>query len=102
MSKHDRLLPPISPGELLKEDFMEPLQLSANKLAQYLGVPPNRVTDIINGKRAISVDTAFRLAKCFGTSAEMWLNLQLRYELDMARYKHVPEKIDKEARSLAS
>jgi antitoxin HigA-1 len=96
------ILPPIHPGELLKEDFMEPLGLSANKLAQHLGVPANSVTDIVNGKRAISADTAFRLAKCFGTSVEMWLNLQLRYELDRARYEGVPEKVAKEVRTLAS
>lgn len=95
------LLSPIHPGELLKEDFMEPLKLSANKLAQYLGVPANRVTDIINGKRAITVDTAFRLAKCFSTSVELWLNLQTRYELELARYSHVPERVEKEVRVLA-
>ena len=71
MKKNRELLPPIHPGELLKEDFMEPLSLSANKLAQHLGVPTNRVTDIINGKRAITADTAFRLARCFGTSANV-------------------------------
>ncbi len=101
-NKKTNLLPPIHPGEILKEEFMEPLKLSANKLAQLLVVPTNRITQIINGKRALSVDTAYRLAKCFGTSVEMWIGLQSDYEIEVARYNHIPEKVEKEVRALAS
>lgn len=83
--KSNKLLPPIHPGEFLKEDFMEPLDLNANQLSRILGVPPNRICDILRGRRAITADTAFRLAKCFGTSAKLWMNLQSRYELEKAR-----------------
>lgn len=97
-----KLLPPIHPGEILRDEFMAPLQLSANKLAQSLAVPTNRITQIVNGKRSISADTAYRLAKCFGTSVELWMGLQSDYELEVARYDMVPEKVEKEVRTLAS
>ncbi len=100
--KTEKLLPPIHPGEILKEEFMEPLGLSGNKLAGLLAVPVNRVTQIVNGSRAISTDTAYRLAKCFGTSVELWIGLQSDYEMELARYEHVPEKVEKEVRTLAS
>ncbi len=100
--KTENLLPPIHPGEILKEEFMAPLELSANKLAQLLAVPTNRITQIITGKRTISIDTASRLAKCFGTSVELWLGLQSDYEIEVARYNHIPEKVEKEVRALAS
>ncbi len=101
MSKKD-LLSPIHPGKILREEFMVPLELSANKLAKFLAVPTNRITQIINGTRSISADTAYRLAKCFGTSVELWMGLQYDYEIELARYKHLPEKIEKEVRALAS
>ncbi len=100
--KKENLLSPIHPGEILKEEFMEPLNLSANKLAQLLAVPTNRITQIINGKRSLSTDTAYRLAKCFGTSVEMWIGLQSDYEIELARYNHIPEKVEKEVKALAS
>jgi addiction module HigA family antidote len=75
----------ISPGEILFEDFMQPLGISINALARDLSVPPNRVSEIVNGKRAITADTALRLARRFGTSAELWLNLQTDYALRTAR-----------------
>lgn len=79
------LLDPIPPGEILREDFMRPLGLSINALARALAVPPNRVGAIVNGTRAITADTALRLGKYFGTSAETWLDLQSDYELRVAR-----------------
>lgn len=78
-------LPLSTPGELLRSEFMDPLGLSANALARALHVPPNRITAILNGNRAITADTALRLARYFGTSAELWLNLQSDYDLRLAR-----------------
>ncbi len=74
-------LTPIFPGEILKEEFMVPLAMSANALAKAIGVPPNRVSAIVAGKRAISADTAIRLSRYFGTTPEFWMNLQSRYDL---------------------
>lgn len=76
---------PIHPGEVLAEDFMKPLALSANALAKKLGVPANRISSIVATKRDISPDTALRLERAFGSSAEFWLNLQARYDLETAR-----------------
>ena len=73
------------PGEVLKEEFMEPLGLSANMLARRLKVPPNRITAIINNKRSVTSDTALRLAQAFGTTPEFWLNLQMAHDLSAAR-----------------
>jgi addiction module HigA family antidote len=77
-------LAPIHPGEILREEFVRPYRLSANKLAAALGVPANRVTQIINGERDVTADTALRLARAFKTSAEFWMNLQKLYELEVA------------------
>ncbi len=81
--KKVRKLPPIHPGEILKDELDE-LGLSANAMALALRIPANRLTEIINGKRGISADTAMRLARYFGTSAQMWMNLQSHYELEVA------------------
>jgi len=78
-------LAPIPPGEILMDDFMEPLGISINALARALGVPPNRISGIVNGTRAITADTALRLGKYFGVSPETWLDLQSDYELRLAR-----------------
>lgn len=72
---------PIHPGEVLREDFLEPLDVSANALAIKLGVTPARINEIIREKRGITADTALRLAKYFGGSAQFWLNMQSTYEL---------------------
>jgi len=80
----DKTLSPIHPGEILLEDFMKPLGISQYRLAQDIGVSPIRISQIIRGKRAISVDTAMRLARYFGTSAAVWLHLQVRYDLESA------------------
>lgn len=74
----------IHPGEVLMEDFIEGFGITQNKLAVSIGVPPRRINEIVHGKRGITADTALRLAKYFGTSAEFWLNLQSHYELDRA------------------
>lgn len=79
------LMPPVTPGEILREDFMEPLGLSANALAKALHVPPNRITAILNGTRSITADTALRLARYFNTTPQSWLNLQKNYELEVAK-----------------
>lgn len=76
---------PIHAGEILLEEFMQPYELSQNALAKALHVAPRRINEIVNKKRAISADTALRLAKFFGNSAEFWMNLQNRYDLETAR-----------------
>jgi antitoxin HigA-1 len=80
----DKMLSPIHPGEVLLEDFMKPLGLSQYRLANDMGVTPIRISQIVNGQRAISVDTAMRLARYFGISAAVWLRMQVRYELEVA------------------
>ena len=77
-------LPPIHPGEVLSEDFMKPLGLSQYRVAKDIGVPALRISQIVNGKRAITADTAMRLARYFGTSPDVWLRLQARYDLEVA------------------
>jgi len=79
-------LPPIHPGEILREEFMKPLGLSQNALARALNVPPRRVNEIVLEKRGITADTALRLAHCLNTTAEMWSGLQANYDLRVARY----------------
>jgi len=79
------LLAPIPPGEILYEEFMRPLGISINALARDIDVPPNRISEIVNGKRAITADTALRLGKYFGVSPELWLGLQTDYDLRLAR-----------------
>jgi antitoxin HigA-1 len=78
-------LAPIHPGEVLLEDFLVPLGLSQYRLAQDLSVPPRRINEIVHGKRAVTADTALRLARYFGTSEQFWLNLQGRYDLEVER-----------------
>lgn len=80
-----KLLPPVHPGEILREEFMRPLELSSNALARALGVTAARVNDIANEKRGITADSALRLARYFGTTPELWMNLQKRYELECAQ-----------------
>ncbi len=78
-------LDPIHPGEVLLADFLEPLGISQYRLAHGISVPPRRINEIVHGVRAVSADTALRLARFFGTSEEFWLNLQARYELEVER-----------------
>lgn len=79
-----RRLPPVHPGEILREDLMLPLELSINRLARDLRVPVTRMSEIVNGRRSITADTALRLARYFGTTPEFWINLQGAYDLDVA------------------
>jgi antitoxin HigA-1 len=79
-----RKLPPVHPGEIVLEEFMKPLGLSQTRLGRDLGVSPRRINEIVHGRRSITADTALRLSRYFGTSAEFWLGLQADYDLDMA------------------
>lgn len=78
-------IPPVHPGEVLMLDFITEFGITQNRLAVAIGVPPRRINEIVHGTRGISADTALRLSKYFGTSAEFWLNLQMHYELDRAQ-----------------
>ena len=80
-------LPLIHPGEILRDDFLALMKISVYSLAQVIKVPRSRVNDIVLGRRGISADTAFRLARYFGTSPEFWINLQARHDLDVADRK---------------
>jgi antitoxin HigA-1 len=82
-----KTLPPVHPGEILLEDFMKPLGLSQYRVALDLGVPALRISQIVRGMRAISADTALRLARYFGTSPSIWLRLQARYDMEVAQRK---------------
>lgn len=93
----DKSLSPIHPGEVLLEDFMKPLGLTQYRLAQELGVTPIRISQIVNGERSITVDTAMRLARYFGTSAAVWLRLQVRYDLEVAE-KELGPRISREVK----
>ena len=94
-----KLLPPIHPGEILREEFLKPLGLSANALAQRLGVTAARVNEIANEQRGITADTALRLGRCFSTTPEFWMNLQQRYELEVAR-REVGVAVEREVAAL--
>lgn len=80
-----RKMAPIHPGEVLQADFLEPLGVSQYRLAQDISVPARRINEIVHGKRAVSADTALRLARYFGTSERFWLNLQARFDLEQQR-----------------
>ena len=77
-------LKPVKPGDILARDFMKPLGLSANALAKELHVPPNRISSVLNGSRAVTADTALRLSRYFGGTAQFWINLQAQYDLELA------------------
>jgi addiction module HigA family antidote len=82
---NERRLPPIHPGEILLEEFLKPMGVSQYRLAKDIRVPARRINEIVHGKRAISPDTALRLARYFGLSERFWLNLQTRYDLEMEK-----------------
>lgn len=90
-----REIPPIHPGEILLEEFLKPLGISQNALARALRVPPDRINAIVQGKRSITADTALRLARAFGTTPQFWLNLQARYDLDVAQDR-LEDQIERE------
>ena len=95
MSKKEKRLPPIHPGEILREDFLLPLGLSMNRLALDLRVPVTRIAEIVRERRGITPDTALRLARYFNTSARFWLNLQTAYDLEVAE-DELAQSIDRE------
>ena len=80
-----KYLEPIHPGEVLFTEFLEPMELSQNKLANSISVPPRRINEIVLGKRSVTADTALRLSHYFGNSAEFWLGLQMDYDLDCVK-----------------
>lgn len=83
----ERKLPPIHPGEVLREEFLVPMQISQYRLAQGISVPPRRINEIVHEKRAVSADTALRLGRFFGMSPEFWINLQAQFDLETHRIK---------------
>jgi addiction module HigA family antidote len=91
-------LPPVHPGEILLEEYLKPLGISQNRLGRDLGIPAQRVNDIVRGHRSITVDTALRLGKYFKTTPQYWLNLQAHYDLAMAKETRLVERIDREIR----
>lgn len=96
-----RKLAPVHPGEILLKDFLEPMGVSQYRLAHAISVPPRRINEIVLGHRAISADTALRLGHFFRMESEFWLNLQSRYDLEVARDK-LAGRLKKEVRPLAA
>jgi addiction module HigA family antidote len=88
-------LPPIHPGEILMEEFLEPLGITQYRLAKDVSVPPRRINEIVHGIRSISADTALRLARYFNTSERFWLNLQTRYDLEVEK-ERLGARLEKE------
>jgi addiction module HigA family antidote len=91
-------LPPVHPGEVLLEEYLKPLRISQNRLARDLGVPAQRINDIIRKNRVVTVDTALRLARYFHTTPQFWLNLQMHYDLEVAKDNKLVERIIREVR----
>ncbi|WP_337288751.1 HigA family addiction module antitoxin [Candidatus Methylomirabilis sp.] len=98
MTKRD--FPPIHPGEILLEEFLKPMNISQYRLARDISVDPRRINEIVHGKRSISADTALRLARYFGTSARLWLNLQSHYDLEVQE-ELIGDRMEEEVRALA-
>jgi addiction module HigA family antidote len=94
-------LVPVHPGEVLMEEFLEPMELSQYRLAKDISVPPRRINEIVHGTRAVTADTALRLGRYFGTTARFWLNLQAQYDLDTEQDR-LGDRLDTEVVSRAS
>lgn len=94
-------LPPVHPGEILSEEYLKPLDMSQYRLAKSISVPPRRINEIVHGKRAITADTALRLARFFSTSDKFWMNLQMRYDLEMEKDR-LADVLEKEVLVLES
>jgi addiction module HigA family antidote len=92
-------LPPVHPGEVLKEEFLTPLDLSQNKLAMSIRVPAPRISEIVRGRRSVTADTALRLGRFFGTTPQFWMNLQARYDLETAQ-DELEDRLDREVQTL--
>ena len=86
---------PVTPGEMLKDEFLTEYGLSQNQLARAVGISPNRIAEIVNNRRRITADTALRLSLYFGNSPEFWLNLQTHYDLKVARQNMKPEEVER-------
>jgi antitoxin HigA-1 len=100
-----RTLPPIHPGEILREEFMAPDGISINALSRELHVPPNRISELVNGKRGITAGTALRLARYFDTTPQFWLNLQMLYDLEVtgpAMTKQIESEVKPRSRGNAA
>jgi len=95
-----RNMPPVHPGEILLEDFLKPMNITQYRLAKSIGVPQRRIGEIVAGKRAITADSALRLARFFGTDAQSWMNLQTHYDLTVAELS-LSGRIEREVTSLA-
>jgi addiction module HigA family antidote len=102
MNKSERLIPPVHPGEILREDFMKPLGLTVNKLALELHVPATRIGEIVHARRRITAETALRLARYFHTNAEFWLNLQNFYDLEVSRRSGKASEIERQVNPVPS
>ena len=96
----EKLLPPIFPGEILLEEFLEPMDISQYRLAKDISVSPRRINEIVHGKRAITPNTALRLSRYFGLSERFWINLQTRYDLEVEKDKF-SERLEKEVQVYA-
>ena len=96
-----KLLANITPGEILAEEFLKPKGITQYRLAKDIGVPPRRINEIVKGQRAITADTALRLGRYFGMSAEFWLNLQTHYDLEQEQ-ERLAHRLDKEVKALAA
>jgi addiction module HigA family antidote len=95
----NKKLPPIHPGEILMEEFLEPMGISQYRLAKDISVPPRRINEIVHGKRSITADTALRFGRFFSMPAQFWLNLQTRYDLEMAE-DLLKDRLDHEVHTL--
>jgi len=92
-----KTMPPIHPGEILREEFLLPMGVSQYRLAKEIGVSPRRINEIVHGKRAISADTALRLSRYFGMSERFWINLQGRYDIEVEK-DLLADRLDREVR----
>jgi antitoxin HigA-1 len=99
-NRENQKLPPIHPGEILREDYMKPMELTAHRLGMALHVPATRIAEIIHERRSITADTAIRLGRYFGTTARFWLNLQTAYDLEIIEDSELA-RIESEVRPVA-
>ena len=100
MTEREQLLPPIHPGEILKEEFLKPMGISQYRLAKDISVPPRRINEIVHGKRSITPDTALRLSRFFGLSERFWINLQTRYDLEVTKDR-IQDRLEREVKVYA-
>jgi antitoxin HigA-1 len=99
-SMRKQTIQPIHPGEILSEEFLIPMQISQYRVAKDICVPPRRINEIVRGQRAVTADTALRLARFFGTTERFWLNLQTRYDLEVEKDR-LGDRLDREVRPAA-